>query len=86
MPTQSRIEALRQFCQQWHEHLQSALRRRDELLGWQSKGLSIYEHDGDNLLPTLIDEADKAVQQYKKILIKMESLRDHAICGEDGYP
>lgn len=83
MATQQRIENLKKFCQQWKEHLESAERRRNELLFWQSNGLYIYENDGENLLPTLIEEADSAVQQYKKILIKMESLRDRAIAGED---
>jgi hypothetical protein len=81
--TQQRIDNLKKFCEQWRAHLQDAVKRRDELLFWQSNGLSIYENDGENLLPTLIAEADNAALQYQKILIKMESLRDRAIAGED---
>ena len=83
MATQQRIENLKTFCQQWRDQLQSAEKHRDELLYWQNNGLSIFENDGENLLPTLIKEADSAAQQYKKILIKIESLRDRAIAGED---
>lgn len=83
MATQQRIDNLKKFCEQWKDHLRDAGKRRDELLFWQNNGLSIYENDGENLLPTLIAEADSAVLQYQKILIKMESLRDRAIAGED---
>ena len=83
MATQQRIDSLRKFCEQWEDHLNNAEKRRTELLFWQKNGLSIFENDGENLLPTLIMEADSDVQQYKKILIKMQSLRDRAIAGED---
>ena len=83
MATQQRIDDLSRFCEQWKDHLQDAEKRRDELLFWQRNGLSIYENDGENLLPTLIAEADSTALQYKKILIKMESLRDRAIAGDD---
>lgn len=83
MATQQRIANLKKFCDQWKDHLQDAVKRRDELLFWQKDGLLIYENDGENLLPTLIAEADSAALQYQKILVKMESLRDRAIAGED---
>lgn len=83
MATQQRINDLVKFCEQWKDYLLDAEKRREKLLFWQGSGLSIYENDGDDLLPSLIDEADSAALQYKKILIKMESLRDCAIAGED---
>ncbi|MET3132634.1 hypothetical protein AAKU55_002911 [Oxalobacteraceae bacterium GrIS 1.11] len=85
MATQQRIDNLTQFCEQWENRMQDAGKRRDELLFWQANGLSVSENsdDGENLLPTLIAEADRATLQYQKILVKMKSLRDRAIAGED---
>jgi len=83
MATKERIDNLKKFCEQWKEQLQNAEKRRGELLFWQQIGLTVYENDGENLLPTLVAEADSAVLQYQRILIKMESLRDRAIAGED---
>jgi hypothetical protein len=83
MADQKRIEALKTYCEQWKESLNSAAANRDHLLSLQSEGVSIFENGGSNLLPTLISEADAAVLQLQKILIKMESLRDRAVAGED---
>ena len=83
MATQERIDALKGFCQQWLEQLENAEKRRTQLLFWQSQGLYIYESGNENMLPSLIAEADRAVQQYKKILIRMESIRDRAVAGEE---
>jgi hypothetical protein len=81
MATQQRIDNLSKFCEQWKDHLQDAEMRRDKLLFWRSNGLSIYENNGENLLPALIAEADGAALQYNKIFIKMEFLRDRAIAA-----
>lgn len=83
MANQKRIEALQRFCEQWKESLNSAAANRDHLLSLQASGFSIFENDGPNLLPTLISEAEAAVLQLQKILIRMESLRDRAMRGED---
>jgi len=83
MATQEQIEVLKQYCQQWQDALQNVTKRRDQLLSWQNEGVFIFENNGENLLPTLIKEADSAVLQLQKILTKMESLRDRAINGED---
>ena len=83
MVTQERIEALKQYCQQWQDALQNVTKRRDQLLSWQNEGVFIFENNGQNLLPTLIEEADSAVLQLQKILTKMESFRNRAINGED---
>lgn len=83
MATPNRIEALQRFCEQWKESLNALTARRDHLLSLQNTGVYIFENDGPNLLPTLISEADAAVLQVQNILIKMESLRDRALAGED---
>ena len=83
MATQQKIDNLKKVCDQWRDYLKNAVKRREELLFWQSQDLYIYENDGENLLPTLIAEADSAALQCQSILIKMESLRDRAIAGED---
>ena len=83
MPTQQRIENLKAYCQQWQESLENVTKRRDHLCSLQSEGLYIFENDGENLLPVLIKEADQAVLQLQKILIRMQSLRDRAVNGED---
>ena len=83
MADRKRIEALQRFCEEWKISLDSAAANRDHLLSLQASGVSIFENDGPNLLPTLISEADAAVLQLRKILSSMESLRDRAIRGED---
>lgn len=83
MATQQRIDDLKQFCQQWHERLQSIEKHREQLRIWQRNGLHIDDIDGKSLLPTLIEEADKDVQQNINILAKLNLLRDRAIAGED---
>lgn len=83
MADQKRIEALQRFCEQWKKSLDSAAANRDHLLSLQASGVSIFENDGPNLLPTLISEADAAVLQLQRILTNMESLRDRAMHGED---
>ena len=83
MANQERIYALKQYCQHWRDNLQNVAKRRDQLLSWQKEGIFIFENGGENLLPTLIQEVDQAVLQLQKILIKMESLRDRSINGED---
>lgn len=49
----------------------------------RSSELFIITNGSENLLPTLIREADDAIQQWQKILTQIESLRDRAIRGED---
>jgi hypothetical protein len=83
MATQKRIEDLTTYCERWQDCLKSAIDSRSHLLYLQGMGVSTFENDGPDLLPTLITEADAAVLQYQRILIKMESLRDRAIAGED---
>jgi hypothetical protein len=84
MATAQRIENLKTYCAQWKESLESVTRRRDELLQWQSSGLHIYENDSrQDLLPTMINEADAAAKNLHAILVRMEALRDRAVAGED---
>ncbi len=83
MPTQDRIEDLKNICQQRKEQLQYIEKRRDQLTRWQSGGLSLGEDEGEDLFLTLINDTDSTIQRYKKVLITMESLRNRAIAGED---
>jgi len=83
VPTQDRIEDLKNICQQRKEQLQYIEKRRDQLTRWQSGGLSLGEDEGEDLFLTLINDTDSTIQRYKKVLITMESLRNRAIAGED---
>ena len=84
MATPERIERLKTYCAQWKESLENVTKRLDELLSWQSAGVHIFESDRDeDILPTMIGEADAAARNLNAILIRMESLRDRAIAGED---
>lgn len=84
MATQQRVEQLQTYCDQWQKTLEDAEARRDQLIEWQKQGTYIFTSDSnEDLFPTLIQEADNAVKMYKKILIKMESVRDLAMSGED---
>lgn len=84
MATQERIEDLKAFCIQWKESSENVTKRRDELLAWQNMGIHIFEnHSEQDLLPIMIGEADEAARNLHSILIRMESLRDRAITGED---
>lgn len=82
MATQQRIEALKQHCQQWRDSLQNVTQNRDHLLAFQNE-IFRFENDGENLVPTLIKEANDTVLQMQKILTQIESLQDRAILGED---
>jgi hypothetical protein len=84
MATPERIENLKAFCAQWKESSENVTMRRDELLAWQNMGIHIFEnHNEQDLLPIMINEADEAARNLHSILIRMESLRDRAIAGED---
>ncbi|GMR03577.1 MAG: hypothetical protein BMS9Abin22_078 [Gammaproteobacteria bacterium] len=83
MASEQRIEDLKTYCKQWQESIQHMAKRRDQLIAWQKEGTVIIENDNENILPTLITEADDAVKLYQRIHKKMESLRDRAINGED---
>jgi len=84
MASPQRIEDLKTYCKEWQNTLEEAEARRDELILWKQQGTYVFTSDSDeDLFPTLIEEADNAVKMYKKILIRMESLRDRAMSGED---
>lgn len=82
MATEERIDNLNKFCEQWKESLKSAEKQRDNLIELKNSGVSAFDDNGKELFPTMIEEADEAAKIYKKILIKMESIRDGAISGE----
>lgn len=84
MASKERVSQLQQFCDQWRQSLKEAEERRDDLIKQQNSGVTIFTSDAEgDLLPTLILEADEAAKIYKKCLIKLESVRDRAIAGED---
>jgi hypothetical protein len=82
MSTQQRIDALKQSSEHWERRLQNLTEGRDELIAWQNEGVSVLNSSGENVLPSLIEEAEEAVQRVLKILTEMESLRDRALRGE----
>ena len=84
MASAERVENLKTYCKQWKESSENLTRRRDELLFWQSSGVHIFESGSNqDLLPTMIAEADAAARNVYAILIRMEALRDRAYAGED---
>jgi len=84
MATQQRIENLKKFCDQWEQSVSSAENNRDDLIRWKSMGMRIFDpKTNEDQLPTLIEEADDAVQSYKKIHLNIQSLLGRAMSGED---
>lgn len=83
MASKERIENLKKYCEQWEQSLENAEKQRDQLIELKNSGVSAVDNNGEELLPIMIEEADKAAIIYKKILIKMEALRDRATSGED---
>jgi len=84
MASPQRIEDLKIYCKQWKESLDNAIKRRAELFSWKEQGLYIFNDDtNEDKLQDWIDQVDSTVITYQNILIKMESLRDRAINGED---
>lgn len=84
MADEERIKQLNTYCNEWQECLDNAEARRDQLIGWQQSGMSITTSDSEgDIFPTLIQEADNAVRTYQKILIRMQSIRDRAVNGEN---
>lgn len=84
MASAQRIENLKAYCAQWKESSEGLTKRRDELLSWQTQGIHIFEgRSKQDILPTMIAEADVAARNVYAILIRMEALRDRAIAGED---
>lgn len=84
MATTQRIENLKTYCEEWKESVIEAEAKRDDLVKWKNDGMSVTTSDSEkDLFPVLIKEAEKAVEIYKGILVKMETLRDRAISGED---
>ncbi|WP_144408305.1 hypothetical protein [Sulfuricella sp. T08] len=83
MATENRIIYLKVYCDQWKDSLDRAEGQRDRLIELKNSGLSAFDDDGKELLPIMIEEADEAARLYKRILTKMESLRDRAISGGD---
>jgi hypothetical protein len=82
--TRQRIENLKSYCEEWKGSVIEAEARKDELIKWNNDGMSVTSSDSEkDLFPILIEEAEKAVEIYKGILVKMETLRDRAINGED---
>ena len=84
MANNQRINDLKTYCKQWKERLEEAEAHRDELISWKKQGTYVFVNDSnEDQFPSLIEAADNAVKEYKKILIFMESLRDRVIGGED---
>ena len=84
MATPKRIADLKAYCEQWEECLNGVITRMDELRRWQDEGMHIFEKDDtQDLLPTMIEEADYAARNLKTILIRMQDLHNRAIAGED---
>lgn len=84
MASEERIKNLSAYCEQWKESVDNAVERKEELASWKERGMYIFENSSnEDLFPTLIQEADNAVNIYRNILAKMEALRDRAISGED---
>jgi hypothetical protein len=82
MATRKRIDTLKQLCQQLRDTLNDMTENRDQLLACQNE-LFVFENGGENLVPTLIKEANDAILQWQKLLAIAEPLRDKAIRGED---
>ena len=66
MASAQRTKDLKTYCKQWKESLENIAARRDQLLAWQNDGLVFFEENNENILPTMISEADAVVLRLKK--------------------
>lgn len=73
------INQLNEACESFERSVLKATERRDELITLKEGGLSNYVNDSkEDIMPTLIQEADKAVKIYQNILIHFENMRVNA--------
>lgn len=75
-----RIKQLDAYCSQWRQSVDHYEELRNQLLKWQEMGMRHYTSDSEeDLMPTLIREAENAIQLHKVILCRIESLREKSI-------
>ncbi|NOT66338.1 MAG: hypothetical protein HOP06_10000 [Methylotenera sp.] len=83
MPTQQRINDLTTYVAQWKAALAQLTEYRDTLLKINTKGVSLTDEAGNDLLQQRINTNDAAVLEHQRILIGMQSLLDRALSGEN---
>lgn len=83
MASEERIKELDAYVREWKAALETVTRIRDRLLRDKKLGLTLLDENGNDVLPDRINEVDAAVRQHQEIVIRMNSLRDRAVFGED---
>jgi hypothetical protein len=83
MASKERIEELNAYVRDWEIALNTISGIRDRLLRDKARGLTLVDASGFDMLQDRINEADAAVKEHQKILIRMTSLRDRAVNGEN---
>lgn len=83
MPRQQKIDNLKHYVKQWGKTVTLISQLRMILLKLQSKGFTLLDDAGDDMLQQRIRAVDEAVIQHKKILSRMKSLFGRASAGED---
>ncbi|KNY42078.1 hypothetical protein AKG94_17750 [Vibrio harveyi] len=78
MSNSSRINDLEAYVKEWEESLKSVAQRRERLLEHQDKLFPSDDSDAYEQLRERILEADKAVLEHHRILIRMEAQLDIA--------
>jgi len=83
MASRKRIEDLNAYVRDWEVALATISKIRDRLLQDKARGLTLVDENGIDVLQDRINETDAAVREHQKILIRMTSLRDRAVNGEN---
>ena len=78
MSNSSRINDLEAYVKEWEELLKSVAQRRERLLEHQDQLFPSDDSDAYEQLRERILEADKAVLEHHRILIRMEAQLDIA--------
>ena len=78
MSNSSRINDLEAYVKEWEELLKSVAQRRERLLEHQDQRFASDDSDAYEQLRERILEADKAVLEHHRILIRMEAQLDIA--------
>lgn len=80
---EKRIKELSDYVEYWEKTLEEVENIRTRLLQDKELGFVLLDENKNDVLQERINMVDSSVIQHQGILIRMKSLRDRAISGED---
>lgn len=80
---EKRIKELSDYVEYWEKTLEEVENIRTRLLQDKESGFVLLDENKNDVLQERINMVDSSVMQHQEILIRMKSLRDRAISGED---